>query len=42
MITHFFQPWGIKLNGEVSWEGENSSDIGEIIVKDNIITVNLK
>jgi hypothetical protein len=39
MINHFFQPWGIKLNGEVTWEGENSSDMGKIIVKDNIVTV---
>jgi hypothetical protein len=39
MINHFFQPWNIKLNGEVTWEGEDSSDMGKIILKDNIVTV---
>lgn len=37
MITNFFEPWGIKLNGEIAWEGEESSDIGKIVVTDNVI-----
>jgi len=35
LIKHFFEPWGIKLNGEVEWEGEDHDDKGKIIVKDN-------
>ena len=38
-INHFFEPWGIKLNGEISWVGEDPSDIGKIVVKDNQITI---
>lgn len=39
MIFNFFEPWGIKLNGEVRWVGEDSSDMGLIQVEDNIIQV---
>jgi hypothetical protein len=39
MITNFFNPWGIMLNGEIQWEGESSDDIGKIVVKDNVVTV---
>ena len=35
LIKHFLLPWGYVLNGEVSWEGEDSSDQGVIFVKDN-------
>ena len=35
LIEHFLKPWGYVLSGEVSWEGEESSDIGVIYVKDN-------
>ncbi len=38
LIEKFFIPWGIKLNGEVEWEGEESGDLGIIIVKDNEVT----
>lgn len=38
LITHFFQPWGIKLNGQIKWSGEESSDVGLIIAKNNKIT----
>lgn len=37
LIKHFFAPEGYKLNGEISWQGENSFDKGKISVKDNII-----
>lgn len=38
IIKHFLKPWGKTLNGEVEWEGEDSSDIGKIIVEDNVVT----
>jgi hypothetical protein len=39
LIQHFFEPWGIKLNGEVTWVGEESNDTGKIIVTDNVVEV---
>ena len=38
-ITNFFSKWGVMLNGTIEWTGEDSSDIGRIIVKDNKITI---
>lgn len=37
MVKHFFEPWGIRLNGEIHWDGEDSSDIGKIVVIDNVV-----
>jgi len=37
MIENFFEPWGRKLNGEVDWVGEDSSDRGTIHIKNNKI-----
>lgn len=39
LIAHFFEPWGIKLNGEVEWIGEDSSDRGKIVVKNNEVEI---
>lgn len=39
LIGHFFEPWGIKLNGEIEWTGEDSNDKGKIAVTDNVIEV---
>ena len=39
LIVHFFKPWKIKLNGEITWQGEDSSDIGKIVVVDNKIEI---
>lgn len=39
LINNFFEEWGIKLNGEVSWVGEDSSDKGKILVEDNKVRV---
>lgn len=39
MITNFFKPWGITLNGEIEWQGEDSSDFGKIVVTDNVMTI---
>ena len=35
LIEHFLRPWGYVLNGEVEWRGEDSDDVGTIVVKDN-------
>ena len=35
LIKHFFAPWGYTLNGEVTWQGEDRSDMGKLTVKDN-------
>lgn len=37
LINNFFEPWGIKLNGEIFWEGEDHDDQGKIIVTDNVV-----
>jgi len=37
LIKMFFIPWGRKLNGEINWSGEETSDIGKIVVKNNVI-----
>jgi hypothetical protein len=38
IINHFLKPWGLTLNGEVEWQGEEREDRGMIIVKDNVVT----
>lgn len=38
IVDNFLKPWGYKLNGTVKWEGEESGDIGKIVVKDNAVT----
>ncbi len=38
-INHFFSKWGVMLNGEITWTGEESSDLGKIIVTDNVVDV---
>jgi hypothetical protein len=35
LINSFFEVWGYKLNGEITWEGEDSDDFGKILVTDN-------
>ena len=37
LIDSFFEPWGIKLNGEIEWQGEDMSDRGKIGVIDNVV-----
>lgn len=39
LITHFFTPNNIFMNGTVMWQGEDFGDIGKIIVEHNEITV---
>lgn len=35
LIYHFFERWGVKLNGNIRWQGEDTSDVGMIVVKNN-------
>ena len=37
LIKHFFGPWGVILNGEITWKGEDSDDLGKIVVTDNVV-----
>lgn len=37
LIDNFFNKWNAVLNGEIEWEGEDSSDRGKIIVYDNVV-----
>ena len=39
LITHFFNVWGVKLNGKIRWQGEELGDIGTIVVEDSKVTV---
>ena len=39
IIKRFIEPWGLKLNGEVEWWGEERDDIGQIIIENNEVTV---
>lgn len=35
IIEHFMERWGRKLNGVVRWDGEESDDVGAIVIVDN-------
>lgn len=35
LIKHFFEKWGVKLNGEIGWKGSEDDDRGTIFVKNN-------
>ena len=37
IIENILKPKGYILNGEVTWEGEESPDFGKIIIKNNVI-----
>lgn len=37
MITHFFNPFGYVLNGDIEFQGEDSSDHGVIHVVNNVV-----
>lgn len=38
IIDKILKPRKYKLSGEVEWQGEDSSDFGKIVVKNNVIT----
>jgi len=37
LIMHFLQPWGITLNGEVTWQ-DNWDEFGLIVVRNNVVS----
>lgn len=39
LIDNFFDPLGYILNGEITWDGEDSDDVGTIIVTNNHVEV---
>lgn len=39
LIDRVLGPKGYILNGELEWEGEESGDLGKIIVTDNVVEV---
>lgn len=38
IIEKILAPKKYKLNGEVEWQGEDSRDIGIIVIKNNVVT----
>jgi len=40
IIEHFLEPWGFRLDGEVTWQGESPDDIGKLTVKNNMVYEN--
>ena len=39
LIEHFFRPWGIEVNGEVEWRGEEWEDTGVIKAGGHVVEV---
>lgn len=39
LVEHFFRPWNRVLTGDVRWQGDDDTDVGTIIVKDNDVDV---
>lgn len=37
IIASILKPRGYIVNGEVTWQGEANSDMGKIVVKDNVV-----
>jgi hypothetical protein len=38
IVENFLKPWGYVLNGQVTWSGEESDDMGVLIVEDNEVS----
>lgn len=39
LLVNFLVPWGYKVNGTVEWQGEDSRDVGRIIIEDSVLRV---
>lgn len=37
IVATYLVPWGYVLNGSVRWSGEEVTDVGTIVVKDNVV-----
>ena len=42
LVSRFFKPKGIVLNGEVHWSGEEVKNCGVLTIKDNLVNVRKK
>lgn len=42
MVIHFFEPWGIVLNGKVKWQGEDPVDKGTLAIFDNKVMFRIR
>lgn len=38
IVVNFLKPWGYELNGEVCWNGEESGDLGKIVIAGNVVS----
>lgn len=41
LINHFFNVWGVKLNGTIKWQGEDMDDRGEIFVEESEVSTTI-
>jgi len=41
LVDYFFKPKGVILNGYMYWEGDERSDIGEVSVDNNVVSITL-
>ena len=39
LVIHFFEPWGIQLNGAIQWQGEDPDDRGVLSMRNNNLFV---
>jgi len=39
LVEHFLAPWHYTVNGEVEWSGDESGDLGLLVVTNNVVTV---
>lgn len=39
IIQNFLKPWGVVLNGEVTWQGEDYDDFGKIVIDNNVVKI---
>ena len=39
LIEEYFDKWGVKLNGEIGFQGESPDDQGVICVEDSVVKV---
>jgi len=37
LLEHFLGPWGYLVNGEITWQGEEETDRGRILITDNCV-----
>lgn len=38
IIENFLAPWGFRLDGEVTWQGESFDDMGQLVVVNNTVS----